>query len=277
MEQPETVTLTPLADGFCLGAAPRWFEGLLWFSDTVGEAVHTVNLARKVSTLALPGHQPSGLGFHDGSLLIVSATARVLLRYDGETTEIVADLSDVVPANLGDLVVDRLGRAYVGSQAFLDGLIVKVGQNASTDVVADRLDHPSGMVITADGRTLIVAESTARRLTAFTIRPDGSLSDRRTFADRLDGPPEGIALDEDGGLWVAMTSAHQFQRVSEAGTVTDRIDMGNRSAVACTLGGPERRLLFLLSIADVPPKRLSGPATCRLDATPVHASGVGLP
>lgn len=277
MERLATAPLTPLADDFWSGAAPRWFEGLLWFSDAVAGEVHTVNLARKVSTLALPGHSPSGLGFRDGSLLIASAAARVVLRYDGETTQLAADLCDVVPADLGDMVVDHVGRAYVGSQAFEDGLIVKIEPDGSTDIVADRLDYPSGMVITADGRTLIVAESTARRLTAFSIHSDGSLSDRRTFAARLDGLPEGIALDEYGGVWVAMTSAHQFQRVSEGGSVTDRIHIGDRSAIACTLGGPERRLLFLLSTADPLPQRMRGPGTCRLEVTPVHVSGVGMP
>jgi sugar lactone lactonase YvrE len=78
-------------------------------------------------------------------------------------------------------------------------------------------------------------------LTAFTVGEDGSLSDRRIFADGLDGPPDGIALDADGGVWASMTMAHQFQRFLEGGMVTDGIDMGDRTAIACTLGGSERR------------------------------------
>src|SRR3954454_1684248 len=70
-------TLTQLANGFCFGEGPRWFEGLLWFSDMLGEAVHTVNLQGAMTTLALPGHAPSGLGFRpDGSLLIASTEKR---------------------------------------------------------------------------------------------------------------------------------------------------------------------------------------------------------
>ncbi len=271
-------TLTTLTEGFCFGEGPRWFEGLLWFSDMLGEAVHTVNLQSDLTTLALPGHHPSGLGFRpDGTLLIASGVKRQLLRYDGYTVEAIADLSDVVPADLGDLVVDDAGRAYVGSQARDGGVIARVDPDDSVDIVAENLDFPNGMVITPDRRTLIVAESTGRRLTAFTIEGDGSLSDRKTFADGLDGPPDGICLDADGGVWVAMTLAHAFERIIEGGVVTDRIDMGDRTAIACTLGGPERRTLFLLSSTDAYPQRLIGTKNSRLDAMTVDVAGAGLP
>jgi sugar lactone lactonase YvrE len=274
-------TLTTLTEGFCFGEGPRWFEGLLWFSDMLGEAVHTVNLHGDLTTLPLPGHHPSGLGFRpDGSLLIASGECRRLLRYDGYTVEAIADLSDLVPADLGDMVIDAAGRAYVGSQAREGGVIARVDPDDSVAIVAKNLDFPNGMVITPDRTTLIVAESTGRRLTAFTIGSDGSLSDRRIFADGLDGPPDGICLDAEGGVWVAMTLANQFERIVEGGAkaeVTDRIDMDDRTAIACTLGGPERRTLFLLSSTDAYPQRLIGTKNSRLDAMTVDVPGAGLP
>lgn len=272
----------------------------MWFSDMLGEAVHTVTLGGEMSTLDLPGHSPSGLGFRpDGTLLIVSTKRRQLLGYDGDSVTTVADLSALVPADLGDMVVDRHGCAYVGSQAREGGVIVRIdpGRNGAerATVVAGDLDFPNGMAITPDGATLIVAESTARRLTAFTIAADGSLCDRRVFADDLDGPPDGICLDGGGGVWTAMTLAHQFQRITAGGagnsttaggaatvggaaaTVTDRIDMGDRTAIACTLGGPEGRTLFLLSSTDAYPQRLVGTKLSRLDATIVDVPAVALP
>jgi sugar lactone lactonase YvrE len=270
--------LTPLANGFCFGEGPRWFEGLLWFSDMLGEAVHTVNLRGDMTTLPLAGHAPSGLGFRpDGSLLIASTENRQVLRYDGETIASIADLSGSVPANLGDMVIDDLGRAYIGSQAFEGGVIVRVDPDDTATVVAGNLDFPNGMVITPDRQTLIVAESIGRRLTAFTINADGSLSDRRIFADGLDGPPDGIALDAEGGVWASMTLANQFERIVEGGIITDRIDMGQRTAIACTLGGSERRTLFLLSSTDAYPQRLIGTKLSRLDAVTVDIPGAGMP
>ena len=274
----------PLANGFCFGEGPRWFEGLLWFSDMLGEAVHTADLRGSLTTLALPGHSPSGLGFRpDGSLLIVSTEDRQVLRYDGETVVTIADLSELAPANLGDMVIDDTGRAYIGSQAFSGGVIIRLDPDDSptrATIVAEDLDFPNGMVITPDRTTLIVAESIGRRLTAFTVDPDdpdGRLHDRRVFAEDLDGPPDGIALDAEGGVWTSMTLAHQFERIVAGGAVTDRIDMGERVAIACTLGGPERRTLFLLSSTEAFPERLVGTRLSRLDAVTVAAPGAGLP
>jgi sugar lactone lactonase YvrE len=273
--------LAPLATGFCFGEGPRWFEGLLWFSDMLGAAVHTVTLGGSLTTLPLPGHAPSGLGFRpDGTLLIVSTESRRLLRYDGENVDTIADLSGVAPADLGDMVTDSVGRAYIGSQAFHGGAVLRVDPDDTVTVVAEDLDFPNGMVITADRRTLIVAESIGRRLTAFSIGDDGELSDRRVFADGLDGPPDGICLDADGGVWTSMTLAHQFERIvggGNKGRVTHRIDVGDRAAIACTLGGPENRTLFMLTSTDAYPKRLVGTQLSRVDTVIVDTPGAGLP
>ncbi len=231
-----------------------------------------------MTTLPLPGRSPSGLGFRpDGSLLIVSTEDRRVLRYDGETVVEIADLTPLVPANLGDMVIDDTGRAYIGSQARTGGVIVRLDPDDSATVVASDLDFPNGMVITPDRTTLIVAESTGRRLAAFTIDGAGALADRRVFAEGLDGPPDGIALDAEGGVWTSMTLAHQFERIVAGGAVTDRIDMGERVAIACMLGGPERRILFLLSSTEAYPQRLVGTKLSRLDAVQVATPGAGLP
>ncbi|MGV0770715.1 SMP-30/gluconolactonase/LRE family protein [Mycobacterium syngnathidarum] len=268
---------TELAHGFCFGEGPRWFEGLLWFSDMLGEAVHTVTLSGSMTTLPVAGHSPSGLGFRpDGTLLIASTQRRQVLRYDGDTVELLADLSDLVPAALGDMVVDEHGRAYVGSQARTRGVIVRIDPDARVSVVAEDLDFPNGMVITPDGATLIVAESTARRLTAFTIAADGDLTDRRVFAEGLDGPPDGLAVDAEGGVWAALTLAQEFQRFAPDGSaVTDRVDADGRTAIACALGGVEGRTLFMVTTTDAYPERLIGTKLSRVDALMVETPAPG--
>lgn len=268
---------TELAHGFCFGEGPRWFEGLLWFSDMLGEAVHTVTLSGSMTTLPVAGHSPSGLGFRpDGTLLIASTQRRQVLRYDGDTVELLADLSDLVPAPLGDMMVDEHGRAYVGSQARTRGVIVRIDPDDRVSVVAEDLDFPNGMVITPDGATLIVAESTARRLTAFTIAADGDLTDRRVFAEGLDGPPDGLAVDAEGGVWAALTLAQEFQRFAPDGSaVTDRVDADGRTAIACALGGVEGRTLFMVTTTDAYPERLIGTKLSRVDALMVETPAPG--
>ena len=273
------MTPEPLIAGFCFGEGPRWFQERLWFSDMLGEAVHTVTLDGVLTTLALAGHAPSGLGFRpDGALLVVSTETRQVLRHDGTTLSVVADLAAMVPANLGDMVVDHVGRIYVGSQAREGGVIVRIDTDDRATVVADGLDFPNGMVITPDGTTLIVAESTGRRLTAFTIDDQvGGLVDRAVFAADLDGPPDGIALDADGGIWASLTLSHQFQRITAGGNVTHRVEVAGRAAIACTLGGPDRRTLFLLSSTEAYPERLVGTKLSRVDTQTVAVAGAGLP
>ncbi|WP_396899261.1 SMP-30/gluconolactonase/LRE family protein [Mycolicibacterium sp.] len=272
----ELVRTTELANGFCFGEGPRWFEGLLWFSDMLGEAVHTVTLGGAMTTLSVPGHAPSGLGFRpDGTLLIVSTERRQVLRYDGDTVDVLADVSALVPAALGDLVIDGHGRAYVGSQARSGGVIVRIDPDGTARVVAEHLDFPNGMALTPDGTALIVAESTGRRLSAFAVGADGDLSDRRVFAEGLDGPPDGIAIDAEGGVWTALTLAHRFQRIVDGGAVTDRVDVGDRTAIACALGGPEGRTLFLVTTADAYPQRLVGTTSSRIEALMVDVAAPG--
>lgn len=274
---------TELANGFCFGEGPRWFEGLLWFSDMLGAAVHTVTLDGSMTTLPLPGHAPSGLGFRpDGTLYIVSTEKRQVLCYDGETVELLADLHHVAPAPLGDMVLDGRGRAYVGSQARSGGVIVRIDPDDTVDpirVVADGLDFPNGMAFTPDGDTLIVAESTSRRLTAYTVDDDGELSHRRVFAEGLDGPPDGIAVDVEGGVWAALTLAGEFQRIVDTGpgapTVTDRVDANGRTAIACALGGAEGRTLFLVTTTDAYPQRLVGTSLSRIEALTVEVPAPG--
>ncbi|WP_036343873.1 SMP-30/gluconolactonase/LRE family protein [Mycolicibacterium aromaticivorans] len=267
-----------LASGFCFGEGPRWFEGLLWISDMLGDAVHTISIDGSVTTVELPGHAPAGLGFRpDGTLLIVSTERQVVLGYDGEAVTEIADLSGIAPAGLGDMVVDVHGRAYIGSQAREGGVIARLDLDNSVTVVAGDLDFPNGMAITPDGGTLIVAESIGRRLTGYDIDAAGSLSGRRVFADGLDGPPDGIALDEAGGVWTSMTLAHQFERVVAGGEVTDRIDVGDRAAIACMLGGPDRRTLFLVSAPDAYPQRLVGTRGSGVEMVRVEIPGAGFP
>ena len=139
----------PLANGFCFGEGPRWFEGLLWFSDMLGEAVHTSTMRGSLTTLPLPGRSPSGLGFRpDGSLLIASTEDQQVLRYDGETVVSIADLADLAPANLGDMVIDDPGAPTSGPRRS-----PAASSSASTPTTApassaEDLDFPNGMVIT---------------------------------------------------------------------------------------------------------------------------------
>ncbi len=273
---------TFLADGFVFGEGPRWRDGALWLSDMHGEAVYSTTMSgQKTMRLALPGKQPSGLGFlPDGSVLIVSMTDRRLLRLapDG-TSAMHADLAGLVADELNDMVVAADGTAFVGSypRERGTGVLVRVRLDGSSQIVADGLDFPNGTVISADGRTLIVAESIGRRFTAFDIDDAQNLSGRRVIAETGDAAPDGIALDAEGGIWAGYPLAREFRRMLPGGEVTDRLAMGERMAIACTLGGDDRRTLFLLSALDWSAEALQGRRTGVVETVRVSVPGAGLP
>ena len=254
-----------LAGGLHFGEAPRWHDGVLWFSDFFDYAVKTVDLEGHIAVKLSMADRPSGLGWMpDGSMLIVSMTARALLRLDQGRLALHADLSGIATFHCNDMVVDTAGRAYVGNFGFdLDtneingtlgevlathagATIARVDPDGSVHAAADGLMFPNGTVITPDGRTMIVAESFANRLTAYDVADDGSLSNRRLWADLGTRTPDGICLDADGAIWVANPIINECFRVGEGGDILDVIETDNR-CFACMLGGPDRRTLFMLT------------------------------
>lgn len=271
-----------LTDDLVFGEGPRWREDRLWFSDMHGEAVWTVDLAgHREKILDLPGRRPSGLGFlPDGDLLIVSMLDRQILRLSGSVLSLHADLSDKVAVGINDMVVDTQGRAYVGSfppPATPAGVIVLVDPDGTSRIASDEVTLPNGAVITPDGASLIVAESLGRCLTSFDIATDGSLSNRKMFADLPGFGPDGICLDEEGAIWAAMPLARGFLRIRPGGQVTEMISLEGRMAIVCALGGPDRRSLFLLTALEHAPSLLEGTREARIDVGRVTVPGAGIP
>ena len=286
-----------IATGIYFGEAPRWRGDRLWFSDFFAHTVYSVGGDHVLRPeLVVPGDgRPSGLGWlPDGRLLVVSMLDRTVLRREPDGAVVThADLSALAEYHCNDMVVDAAGRAYVGNFGFdLDHAIrtetvtqllhermatlVRVDPDGSVHVAARDMKFPNGAVITPDGRTLIVAETLGQTLTAFTIGEDGSLHDRRVWADLGGRAPDGICLDADGDIWVANPLAPEAFLVAEDGGVVDVVDTGD-PCFACTLGGPDGRTLYCLtaphSLADVAAREALG----ALRAVTVDTPGAGSP
>ncbi len=275
-------TPSRLVEGLVFGEGPRWRGDRLWFSDMHGEAVHTVDRNGRLETVVeVPGRRPSGLGFlPDGSLLIVSMVEREVLRWDGTDLTVHADLRALVPDGCNDMVVDAHGNAYVGSFPLAsdpDGVLVLVRPDGASEIAARDVRFPNGCVIADDGRTLIVAESLGRRFTRFTIAADGTLSDRAVFADVAPRGPDGICLDAEGAVWAAMTLAREFVRVAPGGEILDTITIDDRLAIACALGGPDLRTLFLFTALEHAPDALRGSRDATIHVLEVDVPGTGSP
>jgi sugar lactone lactonase YvrE len=256
------------------------------------QRVIQVDLQGGVQTVVELPDTPIGLGWTpEGRLLVVSATAHRLLGVESDGLVEVADLSGLVTYPCNDLVVDRQGRAYIGNIGFdfgdpqaapIPGPILLVTPEGRARVAAEGLAFPNGMVITPDGQTLIVAESYAARLTAFTIEADGSLSHRRVWAqfddrgDFAEGQitPDGICLDAEGAVWVASPNSRDVIRVREGAEITHRISI-EPLPLACMLGGPERRTLFITTTESLDPSDSN--ARGGIETIQVDVPGAGLP
>ena len=246
---------TLLVDGLAFAEGPRWHEGELWFSDMFLKQVLRVDAQGRRQIVAELPHQPSGLGWTpDGRLLVVSMLDHQLMRLDPGGLVAVAELGAFATGPCNDMVVDARGGAYIGNFGFdlfaepvqrRPAALVYVSPEGQARIAAEGMEFPNGAVITPDGGTLIVAETFARRLTAFRIGADGSLHERRVWAELDKVAPDGICLDAEGAVWVASPRTNEFIRVLEGGTVTERIAC-EQQAIACALGGADGKRLFMI-------------------------------
>ena len=266
-------TATVLATGLYFGEGPRWHDGRLWFSDFYDHAVKSVDDAGVVRTELVIDDHPSGLGWlPDGRLLVVAMNQRRVLRAEASAVRVHADLSSVAAHRANDMIVDGQGRAYVGNFGFaLDeelkrrgtervlaenptAKLARVDPGGRVHVAAEDLHFPNGMVLTPDGRTLIVAETLGLRLTAFDVAPDGSLSNRRVWAPVGMRAPDGICLDADGHVWIANAIAPECVLFAPGGEVVATV-VTDQPCFACMLGGEDGRTLYMMtaptSLADV--------------------------
>jgi len=274
-----------LLDGLAFPESPRWHDGRLWFSDMVACRVMSVSADGAAAVELAVDQQPSGLGWlPDGRLLVVSMHDRRLLRRDPHGLSVVAELGDMAHYHCNDMVVDRLGRAYIGNFGFdflgkapvQPTVLILVMPDGRKRVVAEDLLFPNGAVITPDGNTLIVAESFARRLSAFTIAADGALTARRVWAQLHGASADGICLDAEGAVWVASPVSAEILRVLEGGAITHRVAVATQG-IACMLGGPDRRTLFVLSAPLVGPQAALAQKLGRIETVRVDVPGAGLP
>jgi sugar lactone lactonase YvrE len=282
----KNVVSTAFADQLGFPEGPRWKNGRLWLSDMhQGLVLRFDTQGNRTGVLEVP-EQPSGLGFlPDGRLLVVSMRDRRLLRLDPEGPVVVADLSALVPGDLNDMVVDERGRAYIGNfgydsakgEAPRPTCLVLVTPEGETRVAADELAFPNGTVILPGNRSLVVAETLGERLTAFDIEEDGSLVRRRVFAELPGRMPDGIAADAEGAIWVSCFSTDEFLRVRPGGEITHRIAVQGRRAVACALGGEQRRTLFLLTAETTAEALERGISRGFVEQTRVEIGGAGIP
>ena len=265
--------------------SPRWHEGRLWFSDWLTRDIIAVDLrGRNEAMFRVPSFPFSIDWLPDGSLLATSGTQVLRGQPDGSLTSR-AELSNLSKKGLNEIVVDGRGNVYVNAvgfdllagENFAPGIIALLTPDGTARQVADGIAFPNGMAVTPDNSTLIVAESYGKKLTAFDIKQDGSLSKRREWANLGSGVPDGICIDSDNAVWYGDVPNKRCVRVREGGEVLQVIDL-DRGCFACILGGADRKTLFMMAAEwRGLSKKSDGPRTGQVLTVEAPAPGTGWP
>lgn len=292
-------------EGYTFLEDPRIREDSVMVSDFFTGQVVSLGTDGRVNVVIEIDDQPSGTGWTpNGDLLVVSMLKRAVLISSSTGVRVHADLSPWATGPCNDMLVDPLGRAYVGNMGgdggpdseLIDAPLLRVDPDGTVCVAAEGLRFPNGMALSPDGRQLFVAETYGARVSLFDVDEHGDLSGRRTFADFADAPlhstarqmlatgmilPDGIALDIDGGLWIADAAGSGVIRVDRDGRITDRIPVDGLTVFAPALGGPDGRTLYLCASPtlyefDYKETRGSKLLSCRVDIPGVVGGSLGV-
>ena len=278
--------LHTILDGRAFLEGPRWRDGALFVSDMHAHEVLRVTMDGASAVVVALDGPPSGLGWlPDGRMLIVSMDDRRLLRLENEVPVAHADCSAVAPNEINDMIVDDRGHAFISQFGFdfhgggklRAAPVLRVDPDGAVHEATDGLRMANGMVITADGRTLVAAESAGRRLIGFDLDEDGSLSNQRVWADLPDGDyPDGICIDAEDAVWIAGPASDRFVRVREGGEVAGVVDVPGRHAIACAIGGDDGHTLFMCtSPTQGEPDKSRATRGAKVETTRVEAPARG--
>lgn len=233
------------ATGIQMGESPRWHDGRLWMCDWLaGEVLVFDDLGDREVAARVSGLPFSIDWLPDGRLVATTP--------DGVVAGPSQEPYGATGQAFNEIVVDGAGRAWVdmpGSMPWEDrkpGIVAVVLPDGTSRQVAEDVWFPNGMAVLGDD-TLVVAESHADRLSAWTITDSGELIDRRVWADLGPGSaPDGICADAEGAIWYASVPGQRCSRGAPGGRVLDTVE-ADRGCFACMLGGDDGRTLYIVA------------------------------
>jgi len=252
-------------DGGRYFEGPRWHSGRLRFVDCMDRTLLSLDASGACEQHAkFEDDTPCGLGvLPDGKVIVLTMFRKRLMSYADGQLSLYADLSGIATGTIDDMIVDGLGRAYVGDLGF------------DLPPPPDRGSVGRIILVMPDGEARVVAEMDGECLAEYDIEADGGLKFRNRFGNMKS--PDGICLDHEQAVWVASFDEDAFIRVDRDGRELQRIEVPGRRAIACVLGGPERQTLFCLSAATSPEELRQRRSSARIDVVDVEIPGAGYP
>lgn len=237
-----------------VGESPRWddrAQALLWVDVSHG-TVHRYDPATADLTEARLPEVVSSLALREsGGYVVTMGEGLFALGADLRLGERLAALAPAPGCFLNDSGVDPAGGLWVGSGSETvgaDGTLVRVGTTGQIDQVLTGFALANGIGWSPDGRTAYLADSLAGVVYAFAFEtPTASLANRRVFytAGPDDGLPDGLAVDAEGGVWIAFWGGWCVRRYLPDGRLDRTYRLPVAQVASCAFGGPSLRDLYI--------------------------------
>jgi len=257
MTVPEIATWT--ASPGLLSEGPRWHEErqeLLWV-DILGRQVHRGSLAadgslKEVQTISIDRHVGAVAPAEGGGYVIAAGPGFLFVDQAGAIRELAQPEGNRTDVRMNDGACDPQGRFWAGTMAYDEspgaGALYRLELDGSCTTMLTGLTISNGIGWSPDGGTMYLNDSGTGLVEAFDSEPaTGQISNRRTLV-LIDQPgiaPDGLTVDEDGGLWVALWGGGAVNRYARDGTLLRSLPLPVERPTSCAFGGPDRETLFV--------------------------------
>ncbi len=243
-----------LTYGYGLIEGPRADpEGNLYFSDVPNGGVFCRSVEGEITTVVPRRKTVGGIAFHADGGIVISGRDICHVK-DGESRILLVRPEGV--GGFNDLFADAVGRVYTGSlrtDPFASGERVPgeayvVDSPGDARVLYDDVGLSNGIGLSPAGDRLYHVDSARRQILVHDLDHDGAVTERRVFAELPRGEtPDGLAVDEEGGVWVAVVGPGRAQRFTPDGRSDTAIDVPASFVTSLCFGGPDRADVFIVS------------------------------
>ena len=257
-----------LATGFGLVEGPTWLKdkGLL-FSDVIRGGVYLLNGSNEISTIVEHRRGIGGIAIHEENGLIVGGKNIAYKSFTDDKTTILLS-NDVTVAALGfnDLTTDSKGRVYVGSVAFkvfsndemIPGHLHVIDVDGSVRTISDGVMLTNGLGFSPDGRTLYHADARDAVVRQYEVSRDGNVTDWKPFVQTNNGHPDGLAVAEDGSIWIAMAYGSRVDVFESNGALRESLPVPLPMVTSVCFGGPDLKDLYVVTGSRGGPSDICG-------------------
>ena len=231
------------------GEGPVWspsWGGLRWVDQMTGDVLALDPASAEVSRFHVGDVAAAIRPRTGGGMIVALERSFALWDNDAGPSRTFPDLWDDPTVRLNEGGCDPQGRFYCGSMAYDYenrrgcGTLLRLDPDGSIETVLDHVSISNGIAWAPDGSTVYYIDSNTLRVDAFDFDPDrGRFANRRTVVEIRSGAatPDGMTVDAEGFLWVALWDGGAVHRYSPAGRLDGIIELPTRRVTACTFGG----------------------------------------